>query len=183
MAFLRVFFSPGPIFYRQERVGAGGKSFFCYKFRTMRVAAPTSAHEDHFRSLVKSGAVMQKLDGRGDPRLNVWTRMFRASGFDELPQLINILRGEMSLVGPRPCLPSEFAHFTRRQQLRCEAVPGLTGLWQVSGKNRTTFERMIELDLNYIRSRSLWGDLWILVRTVPAIGAELVAFVQGPKPI
>lgn len=176
---LRGFFSPGPVFYRQERVGHGGRRFFCYKFRTMKVCAATASHEAHFRALVKSGTPMQKLDDGGDPRLNVWTRMFRASGCDELPQLINILRGEMSVVGPRPCLPSEFEHYTSHQRRRCDAVPGLTGLWQVSGKNRTTFERMIELDLHYIGNRSLRGDLKILALTVPAVVAELRAFFRG----
>jgi lipopolysaccharide/colanic/teichoic acid biosynthesis glycosyltransferase len=181
VAVIRTLFSPGPVLYRQERVGRGGRRFFCIKFRTMRVCAPTSSHEDHFRALVKGGTPMQKLDARGDARLNAWTRMFRASGCDELPQLINVLRGDMSLVGPRPCLPSEFEHFTPSQRRRCDVAPGLTGLWQVSGKNRTTFERMIELDLLYIDSRSLGGDLKILARTVPAVAAELGAYLRGLK--
>jgi exopolysaccharide production protein ExoY len=100
--------------------------------------------------------------------------LFRATGIDELPQIINVLRGEMSIVGPRPCVPYEFERYTTEQRARCASVPGLTGLWQVSGKNRTTFEEMIQLDIRYSKIRSLGSDIGIILRTVPALVIQLV---------
>jgi lipopolysaccharide/colanic/teichoic acid biosynthesis glycosyltransferase len=93
----------------------------------------------------------------------------RATGLDELPQVLNIVCGEMSLVGPRPCIPYEYEEYDAYQRHRFDAVPGLTGLWQVSGKNRTTFEEMIQLDIEYSRRLSPWLDLWIMLRTLPAL--------------
>jgi lipopolysaccharide/colanic/teichoic acid biosynthesis glycosyltransferase len=110
-----------------------------------------------------------KLDSRGDSRLIPAAWLLRASGLDELPQLINVLRGEMSLVGPRPCLSAEFEQCVPWQRRRCDARPGLTGLWQVSGKNRTTFEQMIGLDIKYAHECSLWLDLKIIILTVPCL--------------
>lgn len=165
--------SRGPIFFRQERVGFGGRRFWIYKFRTMHVSAPVASHQSHFKELIRSGAPMQKLDASGDSRLIPGARFLRAAGFDELPQIINVLRGEMSVVGPRPCIPYEFDHFTAEQQRRCEVVPGLTGLWQVSGKNRTTFEEMIRLDVRYAETFSLWLDLTIILRTPTALLTQL----------
>lgn len=160
--------SPGPAFFRQERVGIRGKRFMCLKFRTMKVNADTSVHQDHLKQLITSNRATKKLDGR-DSRLIFGGIVLRALGLDELPQLINILRGEMSLVGPRPCTPFEFELFQPRHKRRCAAPPGLTGLWQVSGKNRTTFEEQINLDLHYVANKSLWMDLKIIALTVPAI--------------
>jgi lipopolysaccharide/colanic/teichoic acid biosynthesis glycosyltransferase len=111
---------------------------------------------------------MTKLDAR-DSRLIHGGRLLRALGLDELPQLLNVLRGEMSLVGPRPCLEYEYEQFSQRHRERFETLPGLTGLWQVSGKNRTTFEQMMNLDIRYVREKSLWLDLKILAKTIPAI--------------
>lgn len=162
-------FSPGPIFFRQERVGYRGRRFPLYKFRTMHVSAETASHQAHFAELVKAGVPMQKLDRRGDSRLIPGGWLFRTSGLDELPQLINVLRGEMSLVGPRPCIPYEYGQYSPSQRRRFEAVPGLTGLWQVSGKNRTTFDEMIRLDIEYARTRSPRLDAKIIVRTLPAL--------------
>lgn len=116
---------------------------------------------------------MTKLDARGDPRVNSFGRWLRATGADELPQLFNILRGEMSFVGPRPCLPSEYNRHLPWQKERFHTLPGLTGLWQVSGKNRTTFKEMIDLDIQYVRERSLWLDLKIILKTIPAVMAEV----------
>lgn len=157
--------SPGPIFFRQERVGWRGRRFQIYKFRTMSVGADTTVHQNHVRQLLVSNAPMAKLDARRDARLIPGGRWLRASGLDELPQLLNILRGEMSLVGPRPCLPGEFDHAAPEQAGRTDAVPGLTGLWQVSGKNRTTFQEMIRLDVHYAQHVSLWLDLKIVALT------------------
>jgi lipopolysaccharide/colanic/teichoic acid biosynthesis glycosyltransferase len=161
--------SPGPAFFRQPRVGYFGNRFMCLKFRTMKVNADTGVHQSHLKELMTSNRPTQKLDCGGDSRLIFGAVVLRAMGVDELPQLINVLRGEMSLVGPRPCTPYEFDLFSPRQKRRFEAPPGLTGLWQISGKNRTTIEEMINLDLYYANHKSVWLDLKIVALTVPAI--------------
>jgi len=161
--------SRGPALFRQRRVGYKGREFTCYKFRTMRVDAEATPHRDHFRQLMESDIPMTKLDARSDPRLVPLGALLRATGLDELPQLINILRGEMSWVGPRPCIPYEYERYQPWQRRRFDAVPGLTGLWQVSGKNRTTFNEMIRLDIEYSERMSLWLDLKIILRTFPAL--------------
>jgi lipopolysaccharide/colanic/teichoic acid biosynthesis glycosyltransferase len=165
--------SPGPIFFRQERVGYKGRRFLLFKFRTMHVSANGSAHEAHFSELMRSDVPMQKLDSRGDARLIPGGWLLRASGFDELPQIINVLRGEMSIVGPRPCIPYEYEQYFAWQRDRLNSVPGLTGLWQVSGKNRTTFDQMVRLDIAYGERLSLNTDLWIMLRTVPALWTQI----------
>ena len=161
--------SPGPAFFRQQRVGTFGKSFMCLKFRTMKINADTSVHQAHLKQLITSNHPTRKLDCSGDKRLIFGGLILRSLGVDELPQLINVLRGEMSLVGPRPCTPYEFDLFLPRHKRRCEVPPGLTGLWQVSGKNKTTFEEQINLDLYYVEHKSFWLDLKIIVLTIPAI--------------
>lgn len=165
--------SPGPIFFLQERVGYRGRRFKLYKFRTMHVRAEVQSHQAHFAELVRSKSPMQKLDGKGDRRLIPGGWLLRASGLDELPQIINVLRGEMSLVGPRPCIPYEYAQYSAEQRERFHSVPGLTGLWQVSGKNRTTFDEMVRLDINYGQRRSLKLDLGIIVRTPWALWTQI----------
>ncbi len=157
--------SPGPIFYRQVRIGHMGRPFKIYKFRTMTVCADPSVHREYTRKLIDTNAPMAKLDSRGDTRLIPFGWFLRASGLDELPQIINVLRGEMSFVGPRPCLPTEFEQFLPWQRARCDAIPGLTGLWQVSGKNRTTFEEMIRLDIRYTQEMAFWKDIGIILLT------------------
>ena len=112
---------------------------------------------------------MTKLDARKDPRLVPLGSLLRVTGLDELPQIINVLRGEMSLVGPRPCIPYEYEAYQPWQRRRFDAVPGLTGLWQVSGKNRTTFNEMIRLDIAYSERLNLWLDLQIILKTLPAL--------------
>ena len=161
--------SYGPIFFRQRRVGHKGREFTCYKFRTMHVGAETDSHRGHTTQLIKSETPMTKLDARRDPRLIPFGSALRATGLDELPQLINVLRGEMSIVGPRPCIPYEYELYEPWQRRRCDAVPGLTGLWQVSGKNRTTFNQMVRLDIEYAQRSSLWLDVTILLKTLPAL--------------
>ena len=161
--------SPGPAFFRQQRIGIFGKGFMCLKFRTMKINADTTVHQAHLKHLITSNHPTKKLDCGGDKRLIFGGLILRSLGVDELPQLINILRGEMSLVGPRPCTPYEFDLFLPRHKRRCEAPPGLTGLWQVSGKNKTTFEEQINLDLYYVENKSLWLDLKIIALTLPAI--------------
>jgi exopolysaccharide production protein ExoY len=161
--------SPGPAFFRQQRVGLMGRRFMCLKFRSMKVDADTGVHQAHLKQLMKANQPTRKLDCAGDKRLIPGGAWLRASGLDELPQLFNVLCGEMSLAGPRPCTPYEYDLYTARHKQRCEAPPGLTGLWQVSGKNNTTFEQMIDMDLKYVREKSLWLDLMIIARTIPAI--------------
>lgn len=165
--------SRGPVFFKQERVGLLGRTFLCWKFRTMRVGASTACHQNHLSDLIKSEKPMTKMDLFGDPRLIPFGALLRASGLDELPQLINVLKGDMSLVGPRPCVPYEFEHYQPWQRQRFDTVPGLTGLWQVSGKNKTTFNEMIRLDIIYSKNKSFWLDLTIMARTVSALAAQI----------
>lgn len=164
--------SAGPILFRQRRVGYKGRQFVCFKFRTMVVNAETESHRQHAQELIKSGHCMTKLDNRKDPRLVPLAGWLRASGLDELPQLINVVRGEMSLVGPRPCIPYEAEAYELWHRGRFDAAPGLTGLWQVSGKNRTTFDQMVRLDIEYARRQSLALDLRIIFKTLPAIWGQ-----------
>lgn len=165
--------SRGPILFQQERVGWRGNFFMCLKFRTMKCGAETVSHQGHLRDLMKSDTPMQKMDSKGDKRIIPFGKILRASGLDELPQLINVLRGEMSVVGPRPCLPYEAELYQQWQLERFNAAPGLTGLWQVSGKNRTTFTQMIQLDIQYTKTKSLWLDLKIIFKTIPALLVQI----------
>ncbi|MEO6002482.1 MAG: sugar transferase [Opitutus sp.] len=173
VALLTALTSPGPIFFKQERIGLRGRKFKLYKFRTMHARAETASHRAHFAELVRSNTPMQKMDARGDSRLIPGGWILRATGLDELPQIINVLRGEMSIVGPRPCIPYEYDQYNARQRERFATVPGLTGLWQVSGKNRTTFEEMVRLDVEYSRRQSLGLDLRIIALTLPALYTQV----------
>jgi len=173
--------SPGPILFRQERVGLAGRRFMCLKFRTMFVDAETSSHQGHLKQLMESNAPMQKLDRRGDSRIIPFGFVLRSSGLDELPQLINVLMCDMSLVGPRPCLPYESAQYQQWQLERFNTLPGLTGLWQVSGKNNTTFNEMMELDIKYAREKTLWLDLAIIVKTPIVIIGQLLESRQKKR--
>lgn len=169
VALLVICGSRGPVFFRQRRVGYKGREFMCYKFRTMQVNAEAQVHQDYFQKLMEAEVPMTKLDARNDPRLVPFGALLRATGMDELPQLLNVARGEMSMVGPRPCIPYEYENYKPWQRRRLDAVPGLTGLWQVSGKNRTTFNEMVRLDIEYSERQSLWLDLGIILRTLPAL--------------
>lgn len=170
--------SPGPVFYRQPRIGFKGRRFMLIKFRTMKVNADTHVHEAYLEHLIASDRPMIKLDASGDPRLIIGGRFLRAIGIDELPQILNVLKGEMSLVGPRPCTVLEFERYAPEQRARVNALPGLTGLWQVNGKNQTTFREMIELDTFYSRNICLSLDLKIILQTLPAILRQFFDFVQ-----
>ena len=165
--------SDGPVLFRQERVGHLGRRFMCLKFRTMFLGAETATHQGHLEQLIKSAQPMVKLDSHGDSRIIPFGSMLRASGLDELPQFINVLRGEMSIVGPRPCLAYECDHYLPWQRERFNTLPGLTGLWQVSGKNQTTFTEMMQLDIQYARNKTVWLDLAIILKTIPAILAQI----------
>ena len=166
--------SNGPILFKQERIGYRGSRFMCLKFRTMHRGAETATHQGHLQQLMEANVPMTKMDSKGDSRIIPFGRIMRSSGLDELPQLVNVLRGEMSLVGPRPCLAYEAAKYQAWQMERFNGVPGLTGLWQVSGKNRTTFTRMIELDIEYTRTKSLFLDLKIICKTIPALVIQML---------
>jgi lipopolysaccharide/colanic/teichoic acid biosynthesis glycosyltransferase len=161
--------SEGPVLFQQERVGYLGKRFMCLKFRTMFVGSDAGIHQGHLNQLLSSNVPMVKMDAKGDSRIIPFGLLLRSSGLDELPQIINVLRGEMSLVGPRPCLQYESDKYLPWQKERFDAVPGLTGLWQVSGKNRTTFAEMIRLDIQYARNKNCWLDIKIIFKTIPAL--------------
>jgi len=165
--------SRGPVFFCQERIGYYGQPFKIFKFRTMHVNAPTNGHEKHLKELMNSSRPMTKLDAKGDARLIRGGGVLRATGLDELPQLINVLRGEMSIVGPRPCTAYEYEQYSAWHSRRLEALPGLTGLWQVSGKNKLSFEQMIQLDIHYAENSSIWLDLNIMLRTFPVLLSQL----------
>jgi Undecaprenyl-phosphate galactose phosphotransferase WbaP len=157
--------SPGPVFYAQTRIGKGGRKFRAWKFRTM-VQDAEQVLERHLRApeLREEWERDHKL--RHDPRVTRVGRLLRRTSLDELPQLWNVLRGEMSLVGPRPIVDEEVAKYGPRFTLYAQVLPGITGLWQVSGRNDTTYEERVELDSYYVRNWSPWLDLYILARTV-----------------
>ena len=147
----------------------------------MKVSADTQTHERYFHELMRVDRPMTKLDAYGDPRLAPFGRFLRASGLDELPQIFNVLCGEMSLVGPRPCTPNEFAHYEPWQRERVNGLPGLTGYWQVNGKNKTTFNEMIVMDLFYLENMSLLLDLKIMLKTGAVIARQLLEFQQAAQ--
>jgi lipopolysaccharide/colanic/teichoic acid biosynthesis glycosyltransferase len=159
--------SPGPILFRQRRIGLNGTSFTLLKFRTMYHGTSSAVHETYYRALIQgtAEATGNTFKLRNDPRITPVGRVLRRLSLDELPQLLNVLRGEMSLVGPRPPLPYEVAEYGPRELGRLAVPPGLTGLWQVSGRAILNFHQMIELDLAYVERWSLWLDLEILLRT------------------
>ncbi len=165
--------SPGPIFFRQVRVGYRGGNFTCLKFRSMKVGADNGVHRDYLKDLIHSSAPMTKMDATGDSRLIPLGALLRSTGLDELPQLINVLRGEMSLVGPRPCIPYECEDYLPWQMERFDTLPGLTGLWQVNGKNKTTFNEMMNYDITYARTKSLLLDLRIMAKTIPTLISQV----------
>ena len=167
--------SKGPAFFKQQRIGRNGRVFTLYKLRSMEEWAPAAPHRDHVRRLVESRCPMTKLDSAGDSRFIRGGRFLRSSCLDELPQLFNVLAGEMSLVGPRPCLPYEYRFYSGRQRRRFDARPGLTGYWQVAGRNRVNFRRMAAMDLYYARNTSLWLDLAILSRTPAAVSRQMLS--------
>ncbi len=167
--------SPGPIIFRQERVGLRGQTFTFLKFRSMYHNADAAPHREYVTAFIR-GKAAQVADGDqqvyklvGDARITSAGRWLRRTSLDELPQFWSVLRGDMSLVGPRPPIPYEVAEYNPEQLARLAVKPGITGLWQISGRSSTTFSEMVALDLDYIRQQSLWFDLGILVRTIPAV--------------
>ncbi len=184
--------SAGPIFFTQERVGARRQSmgrqaiwmirnFTMYKFRSMVQNADSSVHEAYIKDFVEGRAQATPENGgkfklTNDPRVTPLGRLLRKFSLDELPQLINVLKGDMSLVGPRPVPPYEVACYGNGHHKRLAALPGITGFWQVKGRGRVTFEEMIRMDIQYVENASLWLDLKVLFLTIPAVlsrrGAE-----------
>ena len=175
--------SPGPILFRQQRIGLGGRPFQLYKFRTMHAAADQDAHRRYIETLIRRerdphpaepGAPSSTGDApndgtwsplKTDPRVTGVGRVLRRSHLDELPQLLNVLRGEMSLVGPRPPIPYEVEVYEPWHLRRLSVLPGLTGLWQVRGWGRLSFDEGVALDLAYVEQRSFIGDVGIILRT------------------
>jgi lipopolysaccharide/colanic/teichoic acid biosynthesis glycosyltransferase len=166
--------TPGPALFRQTRLGRNGRPFVLYKFRTMHTGCPDAVHREYVRKLLTDD---QPPDGgragvfklEGDDRITPAGRWIRRTSMDELPQLLNVIRGDMSLVGPRPALPWEAELFGDAYFGRFRVPPGLTGLWQVSGRNHLTMRQGLELDLEYVRNQSLSLDVWILLRTIPVV--------------
>ena len=175
VALLVVVDSPGPVLFRQQRVGERGRVFTFLKFRSMYPGADQSSHRSYMAKFINGQAEADSRDGDrlyklvADPRVTRVGRWLRRTSLDELPQLWNVLVGQMSLVGPRPPIPYEVEHYRAEYLQRLAVKPGITGLWQVSGRIRTTFEEMLALDLEYIRRRSLLMDLTILLKTVPTV--------------
>ncbi len=159
----------GPVFFRHERIGAFGRPFTCLKFRSM--VANSDEILDHLFEREPDAAAewtaTQKL--HHDPRVTAIGRFLRATSLDELPQLLNVLRGDMSLVGPRPIVASEAAHYGDVLRFYTQTKPGLTGLWQVSGRSDTTYGRRVQLDAWYVKNWTLWHDVAILIKTIPAV--------------
>jgi lipopolysaccharide/colanic/teichoic acid biosynthesis glycosyltransferase len=162
---------PGTVLFRQTRIGRGERPFTMLKLRTMRDGDDSAFREFNTQEL--RGRPNQTGDGifklENDFRVLPIGRFFRRLSIDELPQLVNVILGDMSIVGPRPCLPWEVELFTREQRRRHEVLPGITGIWQVSGRNRLTMQQMLALDLAYVGQQSFLLDLKILLRTVPAV--------------
>jgi len=165
--------SRGPVIFKQERIGIGGKTFTLWKFRTMHVGTDSRQHQEHVRSLIQACAEnnnepsMRKLDHAAC--LIPLGSLLRKTCIDEIPQLLNVLCGDMSMVGPRPALRYEVEAYLPWHSERLDTVPGMTGLWQVSGKNRLSFRQMVGLDIRYARERSFLLDMKILFETLPAI--------------
>jgi exopolysaccharide biosynthesis polyprenyl glycosylphosphotransferase len=158
--------SRGPIFYAQRRVGENGKEFQCWKFRSMCSDAERQRQALNERNQMDGGILFKIKD---DPRITKLGRYLRKYSIDELPQLWNVFSGDMSLVGPRPPLPVEAAQYTPFERNRLSVKPGITCLWQISGRSDLPFDQQVKLDLKYIRLRSIALDLKILLQTVPAV--------------
>jgi lipopolysaccharide/colanic/teichoic acid biosynthesis glycosyltransferase len=162
--------SPGPVFFRQQRLGQGMEPFRVWKFRTMCADADPEVHRRYIEQLARG-----EVDGEGlkkltnDPRVTRVGSFLRRTSIDELPQLFNVLVGEMSLVGPRPGIEYELEHYLPRHFQRFNAKPGITGLWQVSGRNELDFVQMLDLDLRYLQEAGPWTDLKVLAKTPMAM--------------
>ena len=157
--------SPGPVLFRQTRVGKYSEPFTCYKFRSMYI----DAEERKAALMAQNEADGPVFKMKNDPRITRVGRIIRKLSIDELPQLFNVIRGDMSLVGPRPPIPQEVSEYAFRERRRLDTVPGITGLQQVSGRSDLDFQRWVDLDLQYIAEQSLAKDIEILLKTIPAV--------------
>lgn len=157
--------SKGPVIYSQQRAGKNGKPFTMYKFRSMCVDADKRLKD--LQDLNEMDGPVFKISN--DPRVTRVGKLIRKSSIDELPQLINIIKGDMSIVGPRPPLLNEVAQYTPEQMHRLDVKPGLTCYWQISGRSNINFDKWVQLDLQYIQERSLWTDFKIILKTFPAV--------------
>lgn len=165
-AFAIIIENPGPIIYSQVRVGKDGKVFSFYKFRSMVVGADKMKDKLLEDNESKDGVIFKM---KHDPRITKVGRFIRKYSIDELPQLINVLKGEMSMVGPRPPVPREVNLYTLEDRKRLHIKPGITCIWQVAGRSEIPFKEQVELDKQYIRSQSFWEDIKILLKTIPAV--------------
>jgi len=167
--------SAGPVFFRQKRVGFNGNEFTIYKFRSMYANSDNSVHREvivkymNGHKLNENSADELSYKQVDDPRVTRVGRLLRKTSIDELTQFFNVLRGEMTLVGPRPPLPYEVEYYDARDWLRLCGKPGLTGTWQVYGRSRVSFQSMVEMDLAYLRQQSLWLDLKLIALTIPVM--------------
>ena len=181
--------SRGPVFFKQQRVGYMGRPFTMWKFRTMKVNSDPSNHKQYVTRLINGaaengeafGKPMIKLDD--DPRIVPFGKILRKTCLDELPQLFNVLRGKMTLVGPRPAIDYEVQVYSAWHYRRLDAVPGVTGLWQVNGKNRLSFNQMVRLDIKYLKEQSFWLDVSILLKTPYAVLRQVRDTLQERQPV
>lgn len=157
--------SPGKVIYANSRIGKDGKGFKMYKFRSM--CADADKKLEALQSLNEASGPVFKIVN--DPRLTRVGKFIRKCSIDELPQLINIIIGDMSIVGPRPPLPNEVEQYTPHQKLRLSVTPGLTCYWQINGRSNTKFDKWVELDLEYIENRNLWIDFYLIFKTIPVV--------------
>jgi lipopolysaccharide/colanic/teichoic acid biosynthesis glycosyltransferase len=158
-----------PVFFRQPRIGRGGKPFRMVKFRTMRANNDDTVHREYLADLIRHGDTKVAVKLERDPRITRVGRLLRKTSVDELPQLLNVLRGDMSLVGPRPAPAYEVDLYTDAQRRRLEVKPGMTGLWQVRGRAAVPYNVMVAMDVTYVDTRTFWGDLKILLLTPIAV--------------
>jgi len=158
--------SPGPVFFSQTRIGLGGQPFRCWKLRSMYVDAEQRKQELQEHNEMEGGTTFKM---KRDPRVTRVGRFIRKASIDELPQLWNVFNGDMSLVGPRPPVPKEVAQYTARERQRLFVKPGITCIWQVSGRSDIPFPQQVLLDIEYMQKRSLWMDIKLLLRTLPAV--------------
>jgi lipopolysaccharide/colanic/teichoic acid biosynthesis glycosyltransferase len=162
--------SPGPIYYRQKRIGKDGVPFEMLKFRSMQVQNMPDLHREHVQGLIRNNTHHKELGGKSlkmgvDPRITGMGKYLRKLSLDELPQFFNVMKGQMSIVGPRPPLPYEYEIYGEWHKGRLAVLPGITGLWQVTSHNTVSFDEMVRIDLGYIKSMNLWLDLKIILMT------------------
>jgi lipopolysaccharide/colanic/teichoic acid biosynthesis glycosyltransferase len=164
--------TPGPVFFRQKRVGLNGIEFELLKFRSMYLNGDDSHHREAIKQYMNGSSLNGKANAYklvDDPRVTRVGRLIRKTSIDELPQFLNVLRGQMTLVGPRPPLPYEVEEYSQHDWLRLSGKPGLTGTWQIYGRSRVPFQEMVEMDIEYLQQQSFWLDLKLIVLTVPVM--------------